>query len=78
MAIAEEYLGSQFLGIRQTLETGELDDVHWLPGPDNPADGPAKVKSDMAPPLHLPLSGSFCPGTIGPLRGVAFTEGRGR
>ena len=66
----------RFLGIRQALDSGELDKVHWVLGPGNLADEAAKERSDVAPSLRLLLSGYFCLGTLRPLGDLVSTEGR--
>ena len=43
---------------RQPLETQELDNVYWLLGLENLADGLTKTQSDMAPLLRLLESGT--------------------
>ena len=42
-AVAERYAVSRFLGIQQSLGTGQLDDANWRPGPGNLADGLTKA-----------------------------------
>ena len=71
-AIAEECLVRHFLGIQQAREVSGLDEVFWLPGPGNPADGPTRKESGMVPLCRMLKSGSFCPGARRPLRGDAF------
>ena len=67
------------LGNQSLLGNRELENAHWLTGPENPADGPTKVKSDTVPLLLSLQSGSLCPGALRPLRGVTFKEkGNGR
>ena len=51
--LAEKYLVRRFLSIQQLIEDGDLDNVYWLPGVENPADGLTKLKSEMR--LFLPL-----------------------
>ena len=46
---AEEYLLRLFLGIQQAPESSESGNDDWLRGTENPADGLAEVKSEMAP-----------------------------
>ena len=70
----EKYLVRHFLSIRQFLEDEELDNVFWLPGLENPADSLTKIKSEMGPISALLESGSFHPGLLRPLRGVASKE----
>ena len=49
--IAEKCSARQFLSIQQALEQGELDNVYWLPGTENPADGLTRAPRDFAPLL---------------------------
>ena len=72
--ITEKYLVRHFLGIQQSLDHGELDNIFWLPGTENPADGMTKVKSDMPPMLRLLEHGEFHPGLLRPLKGVSSSE----
>ena len=72
--IAEKYLVRHFLSIQQFLEDGELDNVYWLPGLENPADSLTKVRCEMVPILTLLETGKFQPGALRPLRGVASRE----
>ena len=37
--ITQKHLVRPYLGIQQPLANGDLDNVYWLPGPENPADG---------------------------------------
>ena len=75
--ITEKYLVRHFLSIQQALEDGELENVYWLPGTENPADGMTKVRSEMAPMLQLLETGEFHPGTLRPLHGLGSSEGQG-
>ena len=74
---AKEYRVRHHLWIQRSLSATALGDVYWLPGLGNPAVGLAKVNSDMAPLLRLLESGTFCPGTLRPLRGISSKEGGG-
>ena len=71
-----------FLDIQQSLEEGELENVYWIPGTENPADGLTKLRSEMGPILALLETGRFQPGVCGHLRGwplgseVAFSLSR--
>ena len=67
-----------FLGIQQTLENGDLDNVYWLLGLGNPAGGTTKIKSDMIPLLRLLESGALNPGILRLLKSVSFQEQAGR
>ena len=73
----QNYLARQFLGMHQALEYGELDNIFWLPGTENPAGCPAEVKSSMAPCFRMLQSGSLRPRALRPLEGALLKE-RGR
>ena len=70
-------MARHFLGIQQALGNGELYSAYCLPGPENPADGVAKAKGDMAPQPRLLKSKSYCPGARRLLRGLTFEKGSG-
>ena len=72
--VAEKYLVHHFLSILQALEEGELENTHWPPGAGYPADGLAKVRSNVIPLLRVLESGCFNPGHLRPLKGVAWKE----
>ena len=72
--ITEKFLVRHFLAIQQAVESGELANVYWIPGLENPADSLTKVKSDMVPLLRLMESGHYNPGVLRPLRGISFDE----
>ena len=63
--VTEKYLVRHFLSIQQFLEDGELENVYWIPGTENPADGLTKLRSE---------TGRFQPGTLRPLKGLASRE----
>ena len=63
------------MAIQQSIELEELNNVYWLPGAENPADGLTKVKSDMVPLLRLMESGTYAPGVLSPLKGLPSYEG---
>ena len=69
--ITEKYLVRHFLSIQQLLEDGELENVYWLPGVGNPADGLTKLRSEMGPIMTLLETGGFQPGILRPLKGLA-------
>ena len=71
---AEKYLARQYVGIQQPLEEGELDNGHWPPGSENPADGLTEVRSDMAPLRRLLQSGHFNSGSSRSLKGATWRE----
>ena len=72
--ITGKYLVRHFLSIQQFLEDGELENVYWIPGTENPADGLTKLRSEMGP-ITAPLeTGRFQPGILRPLKGVASRE----
>ena len=72
--ITEKFPIRHFLAIRQALGLKELGNVYWLPGLGSPADGLTGKKRDLGPLLQLLESGLYNPGTLRPLRGVAFCE----
>ena len=72
--ITEKYLARHFLSIQQFLEDGELGNVYWLPGTENPADGLTKLRSEMGPIMALLETGTFRPGILRPLKGLASRE----
>ena len=72
--ITEKYLVRHFLSIQQSLDNNELDNIYWLPGTENPADGMTKVRSEMPPMLRLLEFGEFYPGLLRPLKGVCSSE----
>ena len=72
--IAEKCLGRRFLSTQRALGKGELESAYWLPGSENPGDGPNEVRSDAVPFLILLKSGCFNPGYLRPLKGVARKE----
>ena len=75
--ITEKYLVRHFLSIQQSLENKELDNIYWLPGTGNPADGVTRMKSAMSPMLNLLEFGEFHPGVLRPLLGVGPSEPTG-
>ena len=72
--LTEKYLVRHFLGIQQSLEAGELENVYWIPGTEYPADGLTKLRCEMGPILALLETGSFQPGVLRPLKGLASRE----
>ena len=72
--VTEKYLLRHFLCIQQSLEDKELDNIYWLPGTENPADGMTKMKSEMSPMLNLLEFGEFHPGFLRPLLGICSSE----
>ena len=47
-AFVAKYLLCLTPGKEEALSDSELDNIFWLPGPENAEGGPAKVKGDMA------------------------------
>ena len=72
--ITEKFSVRHFLSIQQALEEQELDNVYWIPGRENPADGLTKLHSEILPLLRLLESGSYNPGILRPLKGITFSE----
>ena len=58
-------------------EDKELDNIYWLPGTGNPAEGMTRMKSEMSPMLNLLEFGEFHPGVLRPLLGVGSSEPTG-
>ena len=52
------------------LETGDLGNVAWTPGAENPADG--LTKALRGPFLHLLETRTYRPGRVEQLRGGSF------
>ena len=69
--VTEKYLARHFLSTQQFLEDGELENVYWPPGTENPADGLTELRSEMGPVMALLETGSFRPGILRPLKGLA-------
>ena len=72
--ITEKYSVRHFLSIQQFVEDGELDNVSWLPGVENLADGLTKLKSDMGPILSLLETVCFQPGLVRLLKELVSSE----
>ena len=70
--ITEEFLVRHFLVIQQAIEIQELDIAYWIPGRANPADGLTEFHSEILPLVRLMESGTYNPGFLQPLQGVAF------
>ena len=71
-ATSGKHFARHFLGVQHSPDHVELDSVFWLSGPENPAGGLPKIKSNMEPSFRMLQSGSFRPGTLRSLRRVAF------
>ena len=72
--VTGKYLARHFLSIQQFREDGELENVYWLPGTENPADGLTRVGSEMGPVMALFETGRFQPGLLRPLKELASRE----
>ena len=72
--VTEKYLVRHFLSIQQFLEDGELENVYWIHGAENPADGLTKLRSEMGPIMTLLETGRFQPGILLPLKGLESRE----
>ena len=72
--VTEKYLVRHFLSIQQSLDDGELENVYWIPGTENPADGLTKLRSEMGPIMALLETGRFQPRISRPLKGLASRE----
>ena len=72
--IAEGNLARHVLSTQQGLEAGDLDNAYWLPGADKPAGGLTKMRSGAVPLLRLLESGCPRPGSLRPLKEVAWKD----
>ena len=72
--ITGKYLARHFLSIQQFIGEGELENVYWIPGVENPADGLNSLRSEMGPIMTLLETGRFQPGILRPLKGLASSE----
>ena len=72
--VTEKYLARHVLSIQQLIDEGELGNVYWIPGVENPADGLTKLRSEMGPIATLLELGSFQPGILRPLKCLAPSE----
>ena len=68
------FLVQHFMSIQQALEEKELNNVFWIPGKENPADGLTKLHSEILPLLCLLESGTYNPGILRPLKGIPLNE----
>ena len=71
---AEKSLTRHFRSILGALASGDLGNIAWGPGTDNPADGVTKATSDHGPLLQMLESGTYRPGRSEQLKGVSFLE----
>ena len=62
------------MSIQQALGEKELNNVFWIPGKENPADGSTKLHSETLPLLRLLASGTYSPGILRPLKGISLVE----
>ena len=69
---AEKFLTRHFRSILDALESGDLGNVACIPGTENPADGLAKISSELGPLLDLLKTGKYRPRTLEQLRGLSF------
>ena len=69
---AEKFLTRYLRITMDALGTGDLGNVAWVPGTENPADGLTKVKSEIGPFLNPLETGAYRPGASERLRGASF------
>ena len=72
--VAGHDLVRHFLSIQQFIEEGDLDNIYWIPGVGNPADGITEITSEMGPISSLLDTGRFQPGLLRPLKGLATRD----
>ena len=57
----EKFLTRHFRSIMDALDSGDLGNVAWIPGTENPADGLTKISSELGPLLGLLKTGKYGP-----------------
>ena len=72
--VTGRFLARHFTSIQQALEEKELNNVFWIPGKENPADGLTKMRSEILPLLRLLESGTYIPGILRPLKRISLKE----
>ena len=70
----EKFLVRHFMSIQQALEEEELNNVFWIPGKENPADGLTKMHSEILPLFCLLASGAYTPGILRPLKRISLKK----
>ena len=70
----EKFLTRHFRSILDAVESGDLGNVAWIPGTENPADGLTKISSELGHSLDLLKTGKYRPRTLEQLRGLSFVE----
>ena len=70
----EKFLTRHFRSIMGALDSGDLGNVAWIPGTENPADGLTKISSELGPLLDLLKTGKYRPRTLEQLRGLSLVE----
>ena len=60
--------------IQQALEEQELNNVFWIPGNENDADGLTTMHSEILSVLRLLESGTYNPGMLRPLKRISLKE----
>ena len=55
-SITEKFLVRHLMSIQRALVEKELNNVFWIPGKENPADGLTKLRSDILPLTRLLVS----------------------
>ena len=73
-SITGKFLVRHFMSIQQALEEQELNNVFWIPGKENPADGLTKMRSEILPLLRLLESGTYNPGMLRPLKRISLRD----
>ena len=66
-------ISRHFWGIQGALGNGELGNVFWLPGTENPVGGLTKVKIDMVPVARALQTGSCFPDALRSLIHLFFS-----
>ena len=69
---AEKFLTRHFRSIMDAVGGGDLGNVAWIPGTENPADGLTKISSELGPLLDLLQTGMYRPRALEQQRGLSF------
>ena len=71
---AEKFLTRHCRSIMDAMESGDLGNVAWVPGTENPADGLTKISGEIGPSLGPLEAGTYRPRALDQLRGLSFLE----
>ena len=69
--ITEKFSARHFLATQKAPAIQESGNVFWIPGRESPAAGLTELHSEVLPLLRFMESGTYNPGFLRPLEGVA-------